>query len=44
MIEVLVFINENVEKVLNELWFYLVVDGGNVELVDIDGLKVYFRL
>lgn len=44
MIEVLVFINENVEKVLNGLWFFLVVDGGNVELVDIDGLIVYFRL
>lgn len=44
MIEVLVFINENVEIVLNELWFFLVVDGGNVELVEIEGLIVNFRL
>lgn len=42
--EVKVFMNENVEIVLDELWFYLVVDGGNVELVDIEGLIVKFRL
>jgi len=34
----------NVERVLNELRPYLVADGGNVELVEIDGPVVYLRL
>ena len=36
--------NENVEKVLDELRPYLMSDGGNVELVDIDGPVVKLRL
>ncbi len=36
--------NENVEKVLDELRPYLISDGGNVELVDIDGPVVKLRL
>jgi Fe-S cluster biogenesis protein NfuA len=35
---------ENVEKVLNELRPYLQADGGNVELVEIDGPVVKLRL
>ncbi len=35
---------ENVEQVLNELRPYLMADGGNVELVDIDGPVVKLRL
>ena len=35
---------ENVETVLNELRPYLQADGGNVELVDIDGPIVNLRL
>lgn len=35
---------ENVEKVLDEVRPYLMADGGNVELVDIDGLVVSLRL
>lgn len=34
----------NVERVLNELRPYLIADGGNVELVEIDGLVVYLKL
>ena len=44
MTEVLALTNENVETVLNELRPYLVADGGNVELVELDGPKVYLRL
>lgn len=36
--------NENVEQVLNELRPYLMADGGNVELVEIDGPTVKLRL
>ena len=36
--------NENVETVLDELRPYLISDGGNVELVDIDGPIVRLRL
>ncbi|WP_277873826.1 NifU family protein [Trichocoleus sp. FACHB-69] len=35
---------ENVEQVLDELRPYLISDGGNVELVDIDGPVVKLRL
>jgi Fe-S cluster biogenesis protein NfuA len=35
---------ENVETVLDELRPYLISDGGNVELVDIDGPVVKLRL
>ncbi len=36
--------NENVEKVLDELMPFLVADGGNVEIVEIDGPVVKVRL
>lgn len=36
--------NENVETVLDELRPYLISDGGNVELVEIDGPIVKLRL
>jgi Fe-S cluster biogenesis protein NfuA len=35
---------ENVEQVLDELRPYLMADGGNVELVEIDGPVVKLRL
>ncbi len=35
---------ENVEAVLNELRPYLMSDGGNVELVEVDGPIVRLRL
>jgi Fe-S cluster biogenesis protein NfuA len=35
---------ENVEKVLDELRPYLMSDGGNVELVELDGPIVKLRL
>lgn len=35
---------ENVEQVLDELRPYLMADGGNVELVEIDGPNVKLRL
>ena len=35
---------ENVETVLDELRPYLMADGGNVELVEIDGPTVNLRL
>ncbi|MGP1386161.1 MAG: NifU family protein [Thainema sp.] len=35
---------ENVEKVLDELRPYLMADGGNVELVELDGPVVRLRL
>ena len=35
---------ENVEKVLDELRPYLMSDGGNVELVEIEGPVVFLRL
>ena len=36
--------NENVEKVLDELRPYLMADGGNVEIAEIDGPIVRLRL
>lgn len=36
--------SENVETVLDELRPYLMADGGNVELVEIDGPEVKLRL
>ena len=36
--------SENVENVLDELRPYLISDGGNVELVEIDGPIVKLRL
>ncbi|MGY6528861.1 MAG: NifU family protein [Cyanobacterium sp.] len=36
--------NENVEQVLDDLRPYLMADGGNVELVEIDGPTVKLRL
>ena len=36
--------SENVEKVLDELRPYLMADGGNVELVELDGPVVKLRL
>ncbi len=42
--ETLVLTKENVEKVLDELRPYLMADGGNVELTDIDGPIVKLRL
>ncbi|MGB3207200.1 MAG: NifU family protein [Crinalium sp.] len=36
--------SENVEKVLDDLRPYLMSDGGNVELVDIEGPIVKLRL
>lgn len=42
--EALALTNENVETVLDELRPYLMADGGNVELVDIDGPIVKVRL
>lgn len=36
--------SENIEKVLDELRPYLMADGGNVELVEIEGPVVKLRL
>ncbi len=36
--------NTNVEKVLDQLRPYLMADGGNVELVELDGPVVKLRL
>ncbi|WP_254567865.1 NifU family protein [Oscillatoria sp. HE19RPO] len=36
--------SENVENVLDELRPYLMADGGNVELVEVDGPVVKLRL
>lgn len=33
LVEIYEFIVENVDKVFDEVWFYLIVDGGNVEVV-----------
>lgn len=40
----LALIPDNVEQVLDELRPYLMADGGNVELVEIDGPIVRLRL
>ena len=42
--ETMALTNENVEKVLDELRPFLMADGGNVEVVDIDGPIVKVRL
>ncbi|MBW4577888.1 MAG: NifU family protein [Aphanothece sp. CMT-3BRIN-NPC111] len=44
MSQTLELTSENVEKVLDDLRPYLMSDGGNVELVDIDGPIVKLRL
>ncbi len=44
MAETLTLSPENVETVLDELRPYLIADGGNVELVEIDGPIVKLRL
>jgi Fe-S cluster biogenesis protein NfuA len=44
MAETLPLTVENVEKVLDEMRPYLMADGGNVELVEIDGPIVRLRL
>jgi Fe-S cluster biogenesis protein NfuA len=44
MAETLPLTVENVEKVLDEMRPYLMADGGNVELVEIDGPVVRLRL
>ncbi|ABB56482.1 NifU family protein [Synechococcus elongatus] len=42
--ETLALTPENVETVLDELRPYLIADGGNVELVELDGPIVKLRL
>ncbi|MBE9146856.1 NifU family protein [Planktothrix mougeotii] len=42
--ETLALTEDNVETVLDELRPYLMADGGNVEIVDIDGPIVQLRL
>lgn len=42
--QTLALTSENVESVLDELRPYLMADGGNVELVEIDGPVVRLRL
>lgn len=42
--QTLALTNENVESVLDEMRPYLMADGGNVELVEIDGPVVRLRL
>jgi len=44
MTQTLALTSENVETVLDELRPYLMSDGGNVELVEIDGPVVKLRL
>ncbi len=44
MSQTLALTPENVETVLDEMRPYLMADGGNVELVDIDGPVVKLRL
>lgn len=44
MSETLALTSENVETVLDEMRPYLIADGGNVELVEIDGPIVKLRL
>jgi Fe-S cluster biogenesis protein NfuA len=43
-VETLALTTENVETVLDELRPYLMSDGGNVELVELDGPVVKLRL
>ena len=42
--ETMALTQENVETVLNELRPFLIADGGNVEIVEIDGPVVKVRL
>jgi len=42
--ETLELTSDNVELVLDEIRPYLMADGGNVELVEVDGLNVLLRL
>jgi Fe-S cluster biogenesis protein NfuA len=42
--EAMALTRDNVEQVLDEMRPYLMADGGNVELVDIDGPIVKLRL
>ena len=42
--ETMALTNENVEKVLDELRPFLMADGGNLEVVEIDGPIVKVRL
>ncbi|HGY5553808.1 MAG TPA: NifU family protein, partial [Prochlorococcus sp.] len=42
--ETMALTNENVETVLDELRPFLMADGGNVEIVEIDGPIVKVRL
>ncbi|MFM7449104.1 MAG: NifU family protein [Leptolyngbyaceae cyanobacterium] len=44
MSDTLTLTPENVETVLDEMRPYLIADGGNVELVEIDGPVVKLRL
>ncbi|MEY2976790.1 MAG: NifU family protein [Prochlorotrichaceae cyanobacterium] len=44
MAQALALTSENVESVLDELRPYLMADGGNVELVELDGPVVRVRL
>ncbi len=44
MTEVMALTNENVETVLDEMRPYLMADGGNVELVEVEGPVVKLRL
>ena len=44
MTQAMALTNDNVETVLDELRPYLIADGGNVELVEIDGPIVKLRL
>lgn len=44
MAQALDLTTENVEKILDELRPYLMADGGNVELVELDGPVVRLRL
>lgn len=44
MSQTLALTSENVETVLDEMRPYLMADGGNVELVEIDGPIVKLRL
>ncbi len=42
--ETMALTEENVETVLNELRPFLIADGGNVEIVEIDGPVIKVRL
>lgn len=44
MSQTLALTSENVETVLDEMRPYLIADGGNVELVELDGPVVKLRL